>query len=148
MTKKCASLLWKTVFWHGTNWSTCYRCIPILIGIFLDIDIETEGKRAGLDLACRIDRLPLPRLPWLVFTTGFEEYALAAHHVRPFSYLAKPINDANVAIVLDKIRKAEQQKALKQPQHRIEIKHRAMNRGETIWRTKLSALTTTPSKQN
>lgn len=105
-------------------------------GIFLDIDIETEGKQAGLDLACRIDRLPLPRLPWLVFTTGFEEYALAAHQVRPFGYLVKPLNDANVAIVLDKIRKAEQQKALKQPQHRIEIRHRAMNRGETIWCTK------------
>jgi two-component system, LytTR family, response regulator len=75
-------------------------------------------------------------LPWLVFTTGFEEYALAAHQVRPFGYLVKPLNDANVAIVLDKIRKVEHHKALKQPQHRIEIRHRAMNRGETIWRTK------------
>jgi DNA-binding LytR/AlgR family response regulator len=40
-------------------------------GVFLDIDIETEGTRAGLDLAYRIDRLAFPRIPWLVFTTGY-----------------------------------------------------------------------------
>lgn len=103
-------------------------------GVFLDIDIETEGKRAGLDLAYRIDRLSLPRLPWLVFTTGYEEYALAAHQVRPFGYLVKPLDDAKVAQVLDKIRKTEQQhNALKPAPNRIEIRHKTVNRGETVW---------------
>lgn len=102
-------------------------------GVFLDIDIETEGQRAGLDLAFRIDRLALPQLPWLVFTTGFEEYALAAHQVRPFGYLVKPLNDASVALVLDKIRKT---KPFTAPSRRLEIKHKTANRGETIWGTR------------
>jgi two-component system response regulator LytT len=101
-------------------------------GVFLDI--ETEGHRAGLDLAYRIDRLSLPRLPWLVFTTGYEEYALAAHQVRPFGYLVKPLDDAKVAQVLDRIRKAEQQQnTLKPPRNRIEIRHKTINRDETVW---------------
>jgi DNA-binding LytR/AlgR family response regulator len=106
-------------------------------GLFLDIDFETEGKRAGLDLAVRIDRLSLPRLPWVVFTTGYEDYALAAHQVRPFGYLVKPLNDAKVAHVLDRIRKAGQQHILVNPAlNRIEIKHKTEDRGETIWCTK------------
>ena len=101
-------------------------------GVFLDIDIETEGTRAGLDLAYRIDRLALPRLPWLVFTTGYEDYALAAHHVRPFGYLVKPLDDAKVAQVLDRIRKAQHNTG-KPPLKRIEIKHKTMNRDEIVW---------------
>jgi DNA-binding LytR/AlgR family response regulator len=102
-------------------------------GVFLDIDIETEGQRAGLDLAYRIDRLVLPRLPWLVFTTGYEEYALAAIQVQPFGYLVKPLDDAKLAQVLDRIRKAEQQdKTIKSSPPCIEIKHRIMRDGETV----------------
>ncbi len=103
-------------------------------GVFLDIDIDTEGSRAGLDLALRIDRLPLPNIPWLVFTTGFEEFALAAHQVRPFGYLVKPLDDAKIAQVLDKIRKiAAQQTPAKSTPTRIEVKHKTLTRGETIW---------------
>ena len=98
-------------------------------GIFLDIDIETEGQRAGLDLAYRIDRLAFPRLPWLVFTTGYEEYALAAHQVRPFGYLIKPLDDAKVAQALDRIRKAQQTPPLK----RIEIRHKVISCEESVW---------------
>jgi DNA-binding LytR/AlgR family response regulator len=102
-------------------------------GVFLDIDIETEGKRAGLDLAYRIDRLILPRLPWLVFTTGYEEYALAAHQVRPFGYLVKPLDDAKLAQVLDRIRKTQLHTSLKPQLKRIEIKHKTVNRDESVW---------------
>lgn len=76
-------------------------------GVFLDIDIETESQRAGLDLAVRIDRLGLPKTPWIVFTTGFDEWALEAIQVRPFGYLVKPLGDAQLAQVLDKIRISE-----------------------------------------
>ncbi len=104
----------------------------LIDGVFLDIDIETEGQRAGLDLAYRIDRLALPKKPWLVFTTGFKEHALEAHRVSPCGYLLKPLNDAKVAQVLDRIRKGV---ALIQPPPplRIEIKHKTVSRGETVW---------------
>ena len=78
-------------------------------GVFLDIDIETEGHRAGLDLAVRLDRLALPKKPWIVFTTGFDEWALEAIQVRPFGYLVKPLADAELALVLDKIRRPERE---------------------------------------
>jgi DNA-binding LytR/AlgR family response regulator len=104
-------------------------------GVFLDIDIETEGQRAGLDLAYRIDRLALPRLPWLVFTTGFEEYALAAIQVQPFGYLVKPLDDAKLAQVIDKIRKHN---ALipPPPPPPIEINYITINNGERVRCTK------------
>jgi two-component system, LytTR family, response regulator LytT len=101
-------------------------------GIFLDIDLELEGKHAGLDLAYRIDRLALPIAPWIVFTTGHEEYALPAHQVRPFGYLVKPLDDTKVAQVLDKIRKI-QNTTSKMPLKRIEIKHKTLNKDEVVW---------------
>ena len=104
-------------------------------GVFLDIDIHSEGERAGLDLAYRIDRLPLPQKPWLVFTTGFEEHALEAYLVCPYGYLLKPLDDAKVARVLDRIRK-ETAKIQAPLPPRIEIKHKTVNRDETVWWTK------------
>lgn len=100
-------------------------------GVFLDIDIETEGRRAGLDLAIRLDRLALANKPWLVFTTGYEEYALAAHQVRPFGYLLKPLDDGKLVQVLDKVRST-----LKPVPMRIEVKHKTVHRDEVIWCTK------------
>ena len=103
-------------------------------GIFLDIDIETEGQRAGLDLAYRIDRHSLSKLPWLVFTTGDAQFALAAIQVQPFGYLLKPLDDAKVAQALDRIRKAQPlQNIGNPPLNRIEIRHKAINREEAVW---------------
>jgi DNA-binding LytR/AlgR family response regulator len=54
--------------------------------------------------------------------------------VRPFGYLVKPLDDAKVAQVLDKIRRAQQQHNTgKPPLKRIEIKHKTMNRDEIVW---------------
>jgi DNA-binding LytR/AlgR family response regulator len=101
-------------------------------GIFLDIDIETEGERAGLDLAYRIDRLAFPRLPWLVFTTGDVQNALAAIQVQPFGYLLKPLDDAKVAQALDRIRKAQQLQNTGTDE-RIEIRYKVINGEEAVW---------------
>ena len=103
-------------------------------GVFLDIDIHSEGERAGLDLAYRIDRLGLPQKPWLVFTTGFKEFALEAHRVCPYGYLVKPLDDAKVTQVLDRIRK--QITKIQPPSPRIEIKHKTVSCGEPLWYTK------------
>ena len=96
-------------------------------GVFLDIDIHSEGERAGLDLAYRIDRLALPKKPWLVFTTGFKEYALEAHLVSPCGYLVKPLTDAKVTQVLDRIRKIPPP-----PPPCIEINYITMINGERV----------------
>lgn len=109
-------------------------------GAFLDINIATEPGAAGMDLAYRIDRLPLANPPWIVFTTGYEEYALPAHTVTPYGYLVKPLDDTKVSAVLDKIRRSNQRKDSNQAEERIEIKHKLIDRGETVWCTKYLTL--------
>lgn len=73
-------------------------------GVFLDIalDLAGGGDTDGLVLAQRINRL-MPT-PWIVFLTGRQEHALKAHEFRPYGYLLKPYNDAELARVLDKVR--------------------------------------------
>lgn len=44
---------------------------PDIDGVFLDIHIQTENERAGLDLAYGINRLA--RSPWIVFITGINK---------------------------------------------------------------------------
>jgi DNA-binding LytR/AlgR family response regulator len=100
-------------------------------GVFLDIDIHSEGERAGMDLAYRIDRLALPKKPWLVFTTGFKEFALEAHLVCPYGFLLKPLNNNKVTQVLDRIRKIPPP-----PPPRIEINHITIIKGERVRCTK------------
>ena len=100
-------------------------------GVFLDIDIETEGHRAGLDLAIRIDRAELAKQPWIIFTTGFENFALTAHQVRPFGYLVKPINDAELNQVLAKVRKIKPSTTSINKQM-IRIRHRKQIQGEIV----------------
>lgn len=115
----------------ASAWPVIVAQAAYIDGVFLDIDIETEGRRAGLDLAYRMDRLALPKKPRLVFTTAFKEYALDAHEVRPFGYLLKPLDDAKVTRALNKIR--GDIAAIPAPPSRIEIKHKTVNRGETVW---------------
>lgn len=105
-------------------------------GVFLDINIATEPGAAGLDLAYRIDRLPSQISPWIVFTTGYEQYALSAHRVSPYGYLVKPLDDAKVTPVLDKVRRTEQRMLKVVGSKRIEIKHKIVKQGETLWCTR------------
>ena len=104
-------------------------------GVFLDIDIETEGERAGLDLALRIQNIRGTKQPWIVFTTGRDEWALDAHQVRPFGYLLKPLKDGDLAQVLDKIRQAGQDKPVN-AKRLVRIKYRKLIRGESLLSTK------------
>ncbi len=105
-------------------------------GVFLDIDIETEGNRAGLELALRIHNLHSVTPPWVVFTTGFDEWALEAHKVRPFGYLVKPLRDAELDQVLCKIREASSPAAV-QKRQLIKIKTSILIQGEMQHCTRL-----------
>lgn len=103
---------------------------PAIDGLFLDINIQTESERAGLDLAFALSHRVEP--PWIVFVTGYEKHALEAHEMHSVGYLVKPLEDAKVEKVLDWIRKSRAQKK----QSRIDIRHRTTNRfGEKEWHT-------------
>jgi DNA-binding LytR/AlgR family response regulator len=99
-------------------------------GMFLDIHIQTESKRAGLDFAFALKHLANP--PWIIFVTGYKEHALEAHEIHSIGYLLKPLEDSKVDNLLDWIRK-------NRPicnQARIAIRHRVTNDvAENEWRT-------------
>jgi len=64
----------------------------------LFLDIKMPGA-SGFDLLERLDRVPL-----LIFTTAYDEYALRAFEVNAFDYLMKPVRPERLASVLDKAR--------------------------------------------
>jgi DNA-binding LytR/AlgR family response regulator len=101
---------------------------PQIEGIFLDIHIQTECERSGLDLAYAINRLP--RSPWIIFVTGHPQTAVEAHRLHPAHYLLKPLDNDKVDEALDWIRQ-KQFGIGSLSEHRpkrIEIRHRIVNR--------------------
>ncbi|PPC91532.1 MAG: hypothetical protein CTY34_03535 [Methylobacter sp.] len=76
-------------------------------GVFLDINIATESDTAGLDLAYRIDRLPLANRPWIVFTTGYDEYEAKTKQIKHFGYLVKPLDEYKILPILNKVRQIQ-----------------------------------------
>ena len=62
------------------------------------LDIQMPGA-SGFDVLERLDRVPL-----VVFTTAFDEYAVRAFEVNAFDYLMKPVRPERLASVLDKAR--------------------------------------------
>jgi len=64
----------------------------------LFLDIKMPGA-TGFDLLERIERVPL-----LVFTTAYDEFALRAFEVNACDYLLKPIRPDRLAAALDKMR--------------------------------------------
>ncbi|MGH8557090.1 MAG: LytR/AlgR family response regulator transcription factor [Methylococcales bacterium] len=72
-------------------------------GLFLDIDIQTESPRAGLDFALNLQRLE--RKPWIIFVTGYRDHAIEAFQSFPVNYLIKPVDDVSMDRTLDWVRK-------------------------------------------
>lgn len=101
---------------------------PSIDGIFLDIHIQTENERAGLDLAYAINRLSQP--PWIVFVTGHPQTAVEAHRLHPAHYLLKPLEDSKVDEALDWVRRKRSvtEVGAGSAPRRIVIKHRIANR--------------------
>jgi two-component system LytT family response regulator len=62
------------------------------------LDIQMPGG-SGFDVLERLARVPL-----VVFTTAFDEYAVRAFEVNAFDYLMKPVRPERLASVLDKAR--------------------------------------------
>lgn len=99
---------------------------PNIDGIFLDIDLQpvTRNKRAGLDFGQNLRRLGLKL--WLIYITGYSEFALEAYSTFPVCYLVKPISDAALEHALNWVR---QQHALSTSAKckRIAIRHNLTN---------------------
>jgi two-component system, LytTR family, response regulator len=72
--------------------------VPGVDLVFLDIQMPGGS---GFDVLERIDRVPL-----VVFTTAYDEYAVRAFEVNAFDYLVKPIRAERLAAALDKVRRA------------------------------------------
>jgi DNA-binding LytR/AlgR family response regulator len=101
---------------------------PQIEGVFLDIHIQTENERAGLDLAYAINRLP--RSTWIVFVTGHPQTAVEAHRLHPAHYLLKPLDNDKVDEALNWIRQNHPvlRSLSDHRPKRIEIRHRIVNR--------------------
>ncbi|WP_027159997.1 LytR/AlgR family response regulator transcription factor [Methylobacter luteus] len=124
---------------EAANSQDAWRLIneyPEIDGVFLDIHIQAENERAGLDLAYAINRMA--RSPWIVFITGYQQTAVEAHRLHPAHYLLKPLDDDKVDEALDWIRKqqpATLPEKVIQPK-RIVVRHRITNHfDEHEWHT-------------
>lgn len=108
-------------------WALIKEC-PQIEGVFLDIHIQTENERSGLDLAYAINRLS--QAPWIVFVTGHPHTAVEAHRLHPAHYLLKPLEDGKVDEALDWIRRQQPARptSVQKPPQRIVVKHRIANR--------------------
>ncbi len=60
------------------------------------LDIKMPGG-SGFDLLSRLDRLPR-----VVFTTAYDEFAIRAFEVNALDYLLKPVEAARLATTLEK----------------------------------------------
>lgn len=109
---------------------------PQIEGVFLDIHIQAENERAGLDLAYAINRLS--NAPWIVFVTGHPQTAVEAHRLHPAHYLLKPLEEAGVKEALDWVRRRQvaPEVSVFRGVRRIAIRHRIVNRfDEHEWHT-------------
>ncbi|GAV21898.1 LytR/AlgR family response regulator transcription factor [Carboxydothermus pertinax] len=72
----------------------------------LFLDIEMPGL-SGLELAKEINALPRP--PYVVFVTAYDEYALKAFEVNAVDYLLKPIEPKRLQKAVEKVKKLIQE---------------------------------------
>jgi len=87
-----------TIAGEAVNADDAVACLadPTIDLVFLDIQMPGGS---GFDVLERLDRLPL-----VVFTTAFDEYAVRAFEVNALDYLMKPVRPERLASVLDKAR--------------------------------------------
>jgi two-component system LytT family response regulator len=65
-------------------------------------DVTIVGEASNADDAVELERLN--RVPLVLFTTAFDEYAVRAFEVNAFDYLLKPVRPERLASALDKAR--------------------------------------------
>ncbi len=88
--------------------------------VFLDVQMP-EGT--GFDLLAKLDRIPQ-----IIFTTAYDQYAVKAFDVSALDYLLKPIEPERLAAALQKVQAASRTSSLAQAESRP-AEHRAANDG-------------------
>src|SRR3982751_3598974 len=64
------------------------------------LDIQMPGK-TGFDMLAEMDRIPN-----VIFTTAYDEYALKAFEVNALDYLLKPVEPRRLADAVEKLRRS------------------------------------------
>lgn len=107
-----------------------FRELKTIDGVFVDIVLETESERAGLDLAANLSNRECP--PWLIFTTAYEKHALEAIKTHPVDYLTKPLDASKLDTALDYVRKIYSNKSFLpcavENETRLEICHTVVDK--------------------
>ena len=98
---------------------------PSIEVVFLDIQMPGGS---GFDVLERLDRVPL-----VVFTTAFDEYAVRAFEVNAFDYLMKPVRSERLASVLDKARSTLTAARDTRPERRSSTERVFLRDGERCW---------------
>lgn len=102
----------------------------------LFLDIQMPG-RSGFDLLEQLDRVPL-----VIFTTAYDEYALQAFEVNALDYLLKPVSPERLAAALARAA-ARKAKPVMAGSQRIFVKD-----GERCWFVALSDVVLLESEGN
>ncbi|AEF93379.1 two component transcriptional regulator, LytTR family [Desulfotomaculum nigrificans CO-1-SRB] len=74
--------------------------------LFLDINLPGMN---GLELGAAIQELPRP--PFVIFVTAYDEHALEAFDVNAVDYILKPIDEKRLKRAIDRVIRAEQERA-------------------------------------
>lgn len=78
--------------------------------LFLDINLP---GMSGLQLGAAIQELPRP--PFVIFVTAYDEHALGAFEVNAVDYLLKPIDEKRLKRAIDRVIKAQQERVSYEP---------------------------------
>ena len=87
---------------EATNAKEGIEKIEMLNPDLIFLDIQMPGK-TGFDMLQELDRIPQ-----VIFTTAYDEYALKAFEVNALDYLMKPIEPKRLAAALQKLIQAEE----------------------------------------
>lgn len=85
--------------------------------IFLDIQMP---RISGLELVSMLDP---DTMPYIVFVTAFDEYAIQAFEKHAFDYLLKPIDSSRLSKTLERLQKGINVKQNLQPLSEPQLKH-------------------------
>jgi two-component system LytT family response regulator len=100
------------------------------------LDIQMPGM-TGFDMLQELDRMP-----YVIFTTAYDEYALKAFEVNALDYLMKPIEPKRLADALQKLIQAEEKELAAQQAFNKELLTESdqvfVKDGERCWFVKLS----------
>ena len=110
--------------------------IEILNPDLIFLDIQMPGM-TGFDMLQELDRMP-----YVIFTTAYDEYALKAFEVNALDYLMKPIEPKRLADALQKLIQAEEKELAAQNVFNRELLTESdqvfVKDGERCWFVKLS----------